>query len=241
MQMKEKVQRVIDMFRECLLKQGVISYVPVISSGMMAALMILYFAPVTFSASAQMQDTIVDEWATVKVPPPPALKLVTVDPKVTALLILDIQNRNCNPKRRPRCVASIPKIQGLLAKARAKGMPVIYSITSRASVTDIRKEVAPRAGEPVVKASVDKFFGTELAKILQDKRIKTVILVGTSAHGAVLHTATGAAMRRLQVIVPVDGMSAGDPYAEQYTAWHLVNGPGTRRQTTLTRIGLIRF
>jgi hypothetical protein len=39
----------------------------------------------------------------------------------------------------------------------------------------------------------------------------------------------------------VDGLSAGDAYAEQYTVWHLANSPGTRRQTVLTRIGLIGF
>ena len=189
----------------------------------------------------QEKDTIVDEWAAVKIPPPPELKPVTIDPKVTALLILDIQNQNCNLESRPRCVASVPKIQSLLSAARAKAIPVVYSLIKTASVTDIRKEVEPLAGEPVVKSGVDKFFNTDLEKILQDKGITTVILVGTAAHGAVLHTATGAALRGLQVIVPVDGMSAGDAYAEQYTAWHLVNGPGTQRQTTLTRMSLIQF
>lgn len=81
----------------------------------------------------------------------------------------------------------------------------------------------------------------DLEEILEENGIETVIVVGTSAHGAVLHTATGAALRGLKVIVPVDGMSAGERYAEQYTAWHLANAPGTRRHTTLTRIGLIRF
>jgi len=64
------------------------------------------------------------------VPLPPELKPVKIDPKVTALLILDIQNQNCNSERRPRCVASAAKIQKLLAKAREKGMAVIYSLTS---------------------------------------------------------------------------------------------------------------
>jgi hypothetical protein len=33
-------------------------------------------------------------------------------------------------------------------------------------------------------------------------------------------------------------MSAREAYAEQYTAWHLANGPGTRRRTTLTSMDL---
>jgi len=68
-----------------------------------------------------------------------------------------------------------------------------------------------------------------------------VILVGTSSNGAVLHTATGAAARGLDVVVPVDGMSASEAYAEQYTAWHLVNAPGTRRRTRLTTVNAIKF
>lgn len=186
-------------------------------------------------------DTIIEEWNSVKAPPPPELESVTVEPKETALLVLDVQNQNCNPERRPRCVASIPRIQGLLTEARNRGMPVIYSLTRNASKADIREEVSPQAGEPIVKSGVDKFHGTQLEEILRAKDVHTVILVGTSAHGAVLHTATGAAMRGFRVIVPVDGMSAGDSYPEQYTSWHLVNGPGTRRQITLTRIDLIRL
>ena len=187
------------------------------------------------------EKTIVDEWTNIKAPQPPELKSVKIDPKVTALLILDIQNQNCNSERRPRCVASAAKIQKLLAKAREKGMAVVYSLTSRASAADIRKEVAPIEGEPVVKSGANKFFGTDLDKILKEKGITSVIITGTSAHGAVLNTATGAAMRGFKVIVPVDGMSASDAYAEQYTAWHLANGPGSRRSTTLTKISLLEF
>lgn len=120
-------------------------------------------------------------------------------------------------------------------------MRVIYSLTRNASEADIREELSPQTGEPIVKSGVDKFYGTELQGILEAKGIRTVILAGTSAHGAVLHTATGAAQRGLKVTVPVDGMSAGNPYAEQYTSWHLENSPGTRRQATLTRINLITF
>ncbi|MBI2998689.1 MAG: cysteine hydrolase [Deltaproteobacteria bacterium] len=174
-------------------------------------------------ASAQ---TIVDEWATVKAPPAPALKPVTIDPKITALLILDITKPNCNAERRPRCVDSVPRIQNLLSQARAQKVPVIYSLGRAGPVADILPEVAPLGGEPLVRSLSDKFYGTELEKILKDKGIKTVIIVGTAAHGAVLFTGTEAAKRGFQVIVPVEGMSAENTYIEQYTAYHLVNNPG---------------
>ena len=184
-------------------------------------------------------QTIVDEWNMVKAPPAPELKTVTIDPKVTALLILDLQKQICTPER-IRCQISLPIIQGLLTRARAKGVPVIYSL-GRGTAADIYSEVAPQAGEPLVTSGPDKFWGTDLEKILKEKGITTVIVVGTVAHGAVLYTASGAALRGLRVIVPVDGMSADEAYAEQYTAWHLLNAPRVGAQVTLTRIDMIQY
>lgn len=185
--------------------------------------------------------TIMDEWERVEVPPPPELQPIRVDPKVTALLILDIQRQNCNAERRPRCVESVPKIQNLLKEARARGICIVHSLIPKTDVSDIWEEVTPLEGEPVVEGVADKFLNTDLKMILEKRGIKIVILVGSAAHGAVLHTATGAALRGLQVIVPVDGMSADLPYAEQYTAWHLANSPASRNQTRLTRFSMIQF
>ncbi len=187
---------------------------------------------------AALGQTIVDEWNAVKVPPAPELKRVTIDPKGSALLVLDIVKQTCPP--RPRCVASVPKIQRLLTQARGKGIPVIYSLVG-GSAADIFPEVAPQGGEPIVTSGPDKFFGTDLEKILKDKGVQTVIVVGTAANGAVLYTASGAALRGLKVIVPVEGMAAGDPYIEQYTAWHLVNAPRVSAQVTLTRMDMIQY
>jgi nicotinamidase-related amidase len=186
-------------------------------------------------------QTIIDEWNTVKVPPAPELKSVKIDPKVTALLMLDFNKQTCNAERRPRCIASIPKVQKLLTEARAKGVPVIYTLSAGAAAADIAKELAPLAGEPVVASGPDKFFGTDLEKILKEKGVKTVIAVGTASNGAVLYTASGAALREMQVIVPVDGMSAENTYAEQYVAWHLLNAPRISTLVTLTKIDLIGY
>ena len=191
--------------------------------------------------SNRQEGSIVDEWEDVEVPPAPQLEAVTVEIDSTALLILDMQKGNCSLERRPRCVASLPKVRSLLERAREHGMTVVYSLTRSATRANIREEVTPLPDEPVVQSGVDKFFGTELEKIVTERGIKVVIVTGTSAHGAVLHTATGAALRGLKVIVPLDGMSADEPYAEQYTAWHLANAPGSRRQTTLTCAEMIRF
>jgi len=200
----------------------------------MAACLALAATPLSSAA-----ETIVDEWNTVKAPPAPELKQVTIDPKGSALLVLDIQKQNCPP--RPRCMASLPKIQGLLAQARGKGVMVIYAYFPGANAADILPEVAPQAGEPIIMAMPDKFIGTDLERMLKDKGIQTVILVGVAAHGVVLHTASGAAFRGFKAIVPLDGMSSENTYAEQYTTWHLANAPRVGPQVTLTRMDMIQY
>ena len=190
-------------------------------------------------APSIMAGTIVDEWGTVQPPPPVELKSMTVNATDTAFLVLDIEQRTCNMESRPRCVESAPRIGAFLAKARAAGMPVVHSLTSKGTPETILPQATPRPGEPIVQSSVDKFFNTDLDAILKKLGVSTVIITGTTAEGAVLHTATGAAMRGLSVIVPVDGMSAATLYAEQYTAWHLLNAPGTRAKATLTKLDLI--
>jgi len=205
-----------------------------------ALLICCFCAFVLFCRPASAQN-IVEEWNTVKTPPAPELKSVTADPKVTALLLLDFNKQTCNADKRPRCITSIPKVKKLLIEARAKGVYVVYSLSSGAAVADIPKELAPLGKEPVVTSGPDKFLGTDLEKILKEKGIKTVIVTGTAAHGAVLYTASEAAFRGMQVILPVDGMSAESIYAEQYVAWNMMNAPRVSTQSVLTRISMIKY
>jgi nicotinamidase-related amidase len=199
-----------------------------------------FWVLVLFCTPASAQ-TIVEEWQTVKTPPAPELKSVTLDPKVTALLLLDFNKQTCNADKRPRCIASIPKVQILLAEARAKGVFIVYSLSAGATVADIARELAPLGKEPVVTSGPDKFLGTDLEKILKEKGIKTVIVTGTAAHGAVLYTASEAAFRGMRVILPVDGMSAESTYAEQYVAWNMLNAPRVSNQSMLTKIDMITY
>ncbi len=197
-------------------------------------------AALGFAAPAGASN-IVEEWSRIQAPRPPELKKVSVSPKDTALFLMDLQDTSCVPDRRPRCAVQVPQIKALLEQARAKGMPVVHAHTSSAKPENILKDVAPAKGEPIVSSSVDKFYNTDLEKILKDKGVKTVILIGTSAEGTVVGSAVGGSIRGFQIVVPVDGMSSNEPFAEQYVAWHLANSPGTRRTTTLTTIGMIEI
>lgn len=190
-----------------------------------------------FAPGAQAAD-IVDEWASVK-PPAPTLKPVTVDPKTTALLMLDFMKQNCG--QRPRCVATVPAMKKLLTDARAAKATVVYSIIANSTIADVLPDVAATQGEPSVLSGRDKFRNTDLEKILKDKGITTVITVGTAANGAVLYTASGAVFRGMNVIVPVDGMSAVDPAAEYATVLNFLSAPQVSQKTTLTRSTMIKF
>ena len=191
---------------------------------------------------AAQADSVIDEWATVKAPPPPELKPVSIDAASTALIVMDISTQSCTVEKRPRCVAMVPKVQKLIGEARAKGILVLYTLAGTSKRTDIIKEVAPLDTEQALSgAGPDKFVGIDLDAILKGKNIKTLIAVGTAAEGAVLHTAAGAAFRGYDAVVPVDGMSSTNLYAEQYTAWHLTNAPRLADHVKLTKVDMIKF
>jgi nicotinamidase-related amidase len=188
-------------------------------------------------------ETVIDEWATAKLPAPPALKPVTVAPKETALLVMDFTVQTCTPQRRLRCANSVPNVAKLVDEARARGALVIYSVALPGSTAaDILKELTPAAGETVLPPlGPDKFIGSDLEKMLKDRGIKTVIAIGTQAHTSVLHTGAAAALRGFKVVVPVDGMSGDDAWPELYTAWHLANAARISAQVTLTRLDMVKF
>ena len=200
----------------------------------------LFVAAVAACALPAHAGNIIDEWASVKAPAAPALKPVTVDPKTTALLMLDFMKQNCG--QRPRCIATIPAMKKLLSEARAAKATVMYSFFGKTTAADIVDPgLAPVAREESVTSFADKFLNTDLDKKLKDKGITTVIVVGTAANGAMLYTGSGAALRNYKVIVPVDGVSAIDTYSEQFGTWQLANGPTFGQNVTITKSDMIKF
>jgi nicotinamidase-related amidase len=207
----------------------------------------LILAASVLAMSGARAQTIIDEWTQVNVPPPPQLQAVTVDPKTDALLVLDFNGHEaadsgpCNKTSKPRCLASLPKLRAVLDKAREKGVFVVYSLGGNGTPADIWPEVAPKAGEPIVKSGPDKFIGTELRALLEGKGVSRVIVTGTASEGAVLNTAADAAFHGMSVVLPVDGMSSTELYAEQYVAWHMTHAPGVAQKTTLTSPAQLQF
>jgi nicotinamidase-related amidase len=197
-------------------------------------------------AAPALAGDITTDWASVKPPPVPELKPVTVDPKTTALLLLDFMKDNCG--QRPLCLATIPNVKKLLDAARAQNLPVFYTLVGRdptpANMVD--QSLGPHPNDFIVKGSAgagDKFINSNLDQGLKEKGISTVIVTGTSAQVAVGGTALGAALHGYKAVVPVDGMSSENTYNEQYAAWHIYKG-GPQvlvKNATLTRSDLIKF
>jgi len=192
---------------------------------------------IAFAASSA--GDIVDDWDTVKPPPKPELKAVTLDPSTTALLILDMQKGNCGV--RPRCVATIPNVKRLYDAARASGVMLWYSLGSLADLVD--PGFMPRDGEWMRQGGPDKFLGSNLEEKLKAAGIKTAIVCGTSFQGVGVGTGSGLAQRGYKVIIPIDCLSSEDIYNEQYAAWHMFKGgPAVvTMNTTLTRSTMVKF
>jgi nicotinamidase-related amidase len=208
---------------------------------MVAVIAILLAALVSSATAPACAQTVIDDWTNIKAPPPPELKPVTVDPKTTALLMLDFVHPICDPQKKPRCVASLPAMKKLLAEARANHVMVVFSTAGPMTAKDIWADVAPLPGEPVVNSHPDKFQDTDLEKILKDKGIKTVIVTGVNANGAVLYTASAAALHGFKVIDPIDGSSAENEYIEQYVVYNFAHAPAVSAAVTLTRSDMIKF
>jgi nicotinamidase-related amidase len=198
---------------------------------------------IAFAASSAAND-ILNDWDTVKAPPKPELKPVTVEDSTTALLILDMMKQNCGA--RPRCVATVPNVKRLHDAARAAGVMVWYSLVGGPQATPadmIDPAFAARDGEWSRTGGPDKFLGSNLEEKLKARGIKTAIVCGTSFQGVGIGTGSGLAQRGYKVIIPIDCLSSEDPYMEQYAAWHLFKGgPAVvTSNTTLTRSTMVKF
>ena len=195
----------------------------------------------TYGAIPASGADVVTEWSTIQMPQPPTLKAVTVDPRNTALFLLDFMTENCG--QRPRCVAAVPTVKALHDRARAASMLVEYTLPGGGKIID--EGIAPREGEVVDQkpGGPDKFLGDDLDQRLKAHGIKTVIVCGTSAQGVGLGTGTAAAQRGYYVIYPVDCLLSENAFREAYAAWHMAGGgpPVTTKWVTVTRSDMITF
>ena len=74
------------------------------------------------SASSLHAASIIDEWSSVKAPPPPPVKEVTVDPKTTALVMAGARSEAVRPARKPVVTGNCFICECLTARRRQSAL-----------------------------------------------------------------------------------------------------------------------
>jgi len=146
-----------------------------------------------------------------------------------AVVVVDMQNDFVKPEGRlrvPSAEETVRNISSLLSRARERGVKVIYTQDwhseddpefkiwgehARAGTwgAEIVEELKPLQGDIVVKKlRYDGFYGTPLDHLLRLRGIEELVVTGTVANICVLHTAGSAALRWINVYLPLDCISA---------------------------------
>jgi Amidases related to nicotinamidase len=165
----------------------------------------------------------------VQVPSLRYVKEVEVNPRDSALLIVDMQNDFVRKEGKlyvPKAEETIPSISKLLSEARSAEAQVFFTqdwhmkddpefkIWGEHALAgtwgaEIIEELSPNQGGMLVKKyRYDAFFESPLDYLLRVKGIKRLVVMGTVANICVLHTAASAALRWYDVILPRDTISA---------------------------------
>jgi len=206
----------------------------------------LLLAASTGAALAQSGAQSTKPMVTLQMPALPDPVPVSVKTATTALLVFDIVDPICTTQ--PKCMATmVPVITSFLAKARNAGMFVLYS-TRGPTLSKWLTQVAPVPGDRVIQSyAQDRFYNTDLDKILKDKGITTLILTGWKVSGSVVYTSVGATARGYTVVVPVDASLATTDYETtiglfqiltQFDA-NITNEPLKAKASTLSRTDMI--
>lgn len=170
-------------------------------------------------------------------------------PDKTALIIVDVQNDYCHPEGALASAGNdvtavkemMPRLHGLIAAARAHGVPVIYIQTFHEKATDSQVwvsrsgrgslgvcrrgswgaeffEVAPLADEIIInKHRYSAFINTRLDSVLRTLRIETLIMTGVSTNVCVESTARDGFMRDYHIVLAEDACASYSRAAHEMT------------------------
>ncbi len=151
-----------------------------------------------------------------------ASKTRSIDPKTTALLVIDFQNEYFSGKLPiPDGQAALNNAKRLIKMADDAGMPVfhIQHVTPSGApifaedgqTVDFHSDIQPAGNHAVVrKSSVSVFPTTDLDKQLKAKGIKTLLVSGLMTHACVAGATRDAVPLGYEVIVAEDACATRD-------------------------------
>src|SRR4029077_5533582 len=168
------------------------------------------------------------------------MQIDVIDPKKTAMIVVDMQNDFVAAgaaMETPAARAVVPKLADALRICRDAGIKVIYTahvhrrdgsdmrlfddihapIAKRAALVDgppgveIYAELAPAPGEHIIKKHrYSGFYGTDLDMILREWGVDTVIISGTTTENCCHATARDAMFRNYRVVFLSDATATYD-------------------------------
>jgi nicotinamidase-related amidase len=199
-------------------------------------------------AQQSAQDPEAAKTVTLQMPAIPDPVAVALNPRTTALLVLDYVDPICSSQ--PRCSDSmLPALTAFLAKARDVGMVVVYG-TREQTMSKWLPQVAPVSGDIKISSTTqDRFYNTGLDRALKAKGITTIVMAGWKVSGSVTYTSVGATVRDYTVVVPVDTTAAATDYETVIGFYQILNQsngnpsnePLKPKAPTLSRTDLITF
>src|SRR5882724_7385794 len=161
---------------------------------------------------------------TLQMPAMPDLARITLNSKTTALMVLDYVEDICATQ--PKCKTQmLPAMTPFMERVRKAGLVVAYG-TRAQNMTHWLPQVAPAEGDiKIVNTAQDRFYNTDLDKLLKAKGITTMIMVGWKVSGSVTYTSVGAMIRDYTVVIPVDTTTASSDY-ETAIGFYILVQPG---------------
>ncbi len=151
-----------------------------------------------------------------------ASKTASIDPRTTALLLIDFQKEYFSGKMLiPNGNAALENAKRLMTMADEVGMPVFHIqhltppgapiFAKDGSTVDFQYEIQPTENHAVVqKTSISVFPTTDIDAQLKAKGIKTLLVSGLMTHACVAGAARDAVPLGYEVIVADDACATRD-------------------------------
>lgn len=145
-----------------------------------------------------------------------------------ALVVIDMINDHLKPGSLlevPRARAVVPALKKRIDDARASGVPIVYVIDEHepddpdldawgthavkgTTGNEVWDELAPESGDRIVKKpSYSAFYESDLASVLDEMKVDTLVLTGCLTEIGIMATATDAMQQGFVVEVPADSQA----------------------------------